>query len=307
MARTEVALGPLTLKNPVMPASGTFGYGEENAGAFDPGELGAVVAKSVRLEPAPGNPPPRLVETPAGLINAVGIPSEGVDAFIRDQMPLLRQTGTVVIVSIAGSTAPQYGELAARLSKVPGIDALELNLSCPNIGHGLPFAQDPGLLAEAVSAARSNTGLPIIAKMSPNVTDIAAMSKIALDAGADILAIANTVNAMVIDIWKRQPVLGNVAGGLSGPAIRPIAVRNVWRVYEQLEAPIIGSGGIATWQDAVEFLLAGARAVAVGVANFINPNAMKEIIEGIQRYLDSQGFESVEDIIGLAHAARRSQ
>jgi dihydroorotate dehydrogenase (NAD+) catalytic subunit len=296
-----VSLGPLSLKNPVMPGSGTYGYGNENAQTFPLNLLGAVVAKSVRLELNQGNPPPRLVETPAGLLNAVGVQTEGVETFIKSYMPVLRETGTRVIVSIAAKDTDGYGVLADRLSSVCGIDAIELNLSCPNIGQGLPFAQDVDLLSKAVHSARSHTTLPLIAKLSPNVTSIVEMARVAVDSGADVLCISNTLHGMAIDINTRRPILGSISGGLSGPAIRPVALRNVWKVREKLVTPIIGSGGIYHWQDAVEFLLAGASAVQVGTANFSNPNAMPEIIQGIHDYLVSNGFGSISEIVGLAH------
>lgn len=299
-ADLHVRIGPLCLKNPVMPASGTFETGAEQASWFDPSSLGAIVTKSVRPVPRAGNPPPRIAETAAGLLNAVGIPSDGLDRFMEVVLPELRTIHTARIVSVAGETVEGFAHIARVLDAVDGcIDALELNLSCPNLDHGRAFATDEGLLRETVSAVRASTTRPIIAKLSPNVTDIARMGVVAQEAGADALSMINTIVGMAIDAATRKPVLGNVIGGLSGPAVKPVALRMVWETARAVSIPIIGMGGINNATDAVEFFLAGASAVAVGTGSFRNPVLMMEVIEGIGDYLDRNGFASIRDIVGL--------
>ena len=296
----QVHMGPLTLKNPVMPASGTYGYGSENIGCFDLSEIGALVTKSVSLSPRPGNPPPRIFETASGVLNAVGIPSEGVEKFCSGQLPILRHYDTSLIVSVAGSSMADFAAVAEILSLEPGIDALELNLSCPNLGDGIPFASDPGKLKDVLRAVRRTTELPLIAKLSPNVSDISEMARVVEAEGVEIVCLANTLVGMAIDIKTRRPVLGNRVGGLSGPAIKPVAVRMVYEVSQAVNIPVIGVGGIMEAAAAVEFMLAGASAVQVGVANFYNPMTMVEIRDGIARYLEENGFSSVSEIVGLA-------
>jgi len=302
MAATAVRLGPLVLRNPVIAASGTFGFLLEYMPYVDPQELGAVVLKTVTLEPRTGNPPPRIAETPAGLLNAVGLQNPGVDALIEHVLPLLREYSVPVIVSIAGFTVEEFYILAARLSAVPGIAALELNISCPNVeAGGTAFGVDPDMAAAAVAAARRGTALPLIAKLTPNTADIAAVARRVVKAGADVVALINTLKGMAIDLVHRRPLLGNVFGGLSGPAIKPVALRAVWEVYEAVDVPIIGMGGITTWQDAVEFILAGATAVGVGSANLVNPRATAEIAAGISRYLAENHVEDLSTLVGAAH------
>ncbi|CEP69226.1 Dihydroorotate dehydrogenase, class 1/ 2 [Moorella glycerini] len=289
----------LKLKNPVMPASGTYDYGGD-ANAFDPSLLGAIVTKSVSAVPRSGNAPPRIHETPCGLLNAVGIPSEGVKAFRRNTLPALKQYNTVLIVSVAGETPADFARVISSLEEENGIGAYELNFSCPNLGDGMPFGTDPELLYLAVKQIRKATSRPLIVKLSPNVADIKLMGRQAQDAGADILTVANTLTGMAIDVLRRRPVLGNIFGGLSGPAIKPVALRMVWEVAGAVSIPVIGVGGIANATDALEFILAGAKAVQVGTANFTNPMVMLEIIEGIRSYMKENGFISLADIVGLA-------
>lgn len=298
----SVKLGPITLKNPVMPASGTWEWNPSGVKCFDPSLLGAVVAKTVTMRPRLGNPPPRIYEVRAGLLNAVGIPSEGVEEFIRGTLKTMQSIKTAHVVSISGESVEDFGALANALNPCQSeITALELNLSCPNLSsEGKLFATDESLLRDVVATVRNNTTLPIIAKLSPNVSDIARMAVIAQDAGADILALINTLQGMAIDTKSRRPILGNVRGGLSGPAIKPVAVRMVWEAHDAVHIPIIGVGGISTADDAVEFMLAGATAVAVGTATFRNPMSMIEIIQGITDYLSEHGFRSVHDIVGAA-------
>lgn len=301
MADLTACLGRLRLKNPVMPASGTFSCFEDNPGAIDPGSLGAVVTKTVTLVPRPGNPPPRLLETACGLLNTVGLPSPGIGAFLSEELPRLRMIGTALIVSIAGERMREYAELAVRLGQERGVAALELNLSCPNVEKGLNFSSDARMLAQVVTAVRRETTLPVIAKLSPNVASIVEMARTAADAGADAVSAVNTFQGMAVDVLKRRPVFHNIHGGLSGPAIKPLALKAVWDIYRGTSIPIIGMGGISTPDDALEFLLAGASAVAIGTANFFNPLTMAQVIEGIQDYLEEGGFASLGDITGLAH------
>ena len=294
-----VQLGPLHLKNPVMSASGTFGYGEEYSTFFDLGRLGAIVVKGISLKPRAGNPPPRLVETPAGMINAIGLENVGAERFLAVKLPFLRDLGVPAIVNIFGNTIEEYGELAARLDGAPGIAALEINVSCPNVKEGgMVFGTDPAMTSRVVEAVRGATRLPVITKLTPNVTSISEIAKAAQDAGTDIISCINTVAAMSVDIFSRRPRLANVLGGLSGPAVKPIALRCVYEVIRTVQCPVIGIGGIANAKDALEFLLIGARAVQVGTANFINPLAAVEIIDGIERFLKVEGIAGIKSYIG---------
>jgi dihydroorotate dehydrogenase (NAD+) catalytic subunit len=297
----QVELAGLVLKNPVMVASGTFGYGREYAEYFDLGILGAVMVKGVSLEPWPGNPPPRIAETPAGMLNAIGLQNPGVDYFITHDLPWLVDQGVTTIVNIVGKTVEEYAAVAARLDQAPGVAALEVNISCPNVKEGgIAFGTDPQMAADVIAAVADSTELPVIAKLSPNVTDITAIAKAVADAGADIISLINTLLGMSIDVDRRKPVLANVMGGLSGPAIRPVAVRMVWQVYQSVDVPIIGMGGIMTTRDALEFILAGATAVAVGTATFRNPTAAVEIIQGLADYCEQHGL-SIRRLVGAAH------
>ena len=295
----SVTLGPLKLKNPVMTASGTFGFGQEWAEFFDLGALGAIMVKAVTVKPRLGNPMPRMVETAAGTLNSIGLQNPGLDAFIAEKMPYLRQFDTAVIVNIAADRMDDYNTLAERLDGVPGIAALEVNISCPNQEcGGMEFGRDPVLTRQVIESIRSRTKLPLIAKLSPNVTDITQLARAAEDGGADILSLINTFVGTSIDIKKRKFKLANRTGGLSGPCIKPLALYMVWRVAQSVNIPLIGMGGISTASDAIEFLLAGASAVATGTINFVNPYAATQIVTGIEEYLISQGVTSLSEIVG---------
>ncbi len=295
----QVDLGGLKMKNPVTVASGTFGYGEEYAGLVDVRRLGAITVKGVRLHPWPGNPLPRHVEVPGGMVNAIGLQGPGVEGFVTRYMPGLREAGVPVIVNIWGTDVAEYGEVAARLSDVPGVSALELNVSCPNVKEGgAAFGTDTGRLAELVAAVRRRARRPLIVKLAPNVPDIAVFARAAVDSGADALALINTMPAMVIDIESRRPVLANRVGGLSGPAIHPIAVKLVWDAARAVKVPIVAMGGIIEARQAIEFLIAGATAVAVGTANFMDPTTPLRVIDGIRDYLRNHNMASVSELTG---------
>lgn len=297
----SVQLGTLRLKNPVMTASGTFGFGSEWAEFFDLSRLGAIMVKAVTVLPRAGNPMPRMVETAAGTLNAIGLQNPGLDAFLAEKLPYLRQFNCPVIVNIAADRLEDFNTLAERLDGVPGIAALEVNISCPNQAcGGIEFGVDPELTRQAIASIRARTRLPLIAKLSPNVTDITLTARAAEEGGADILSLVNTFVGTAISTRTRKFRLANGRGGLSGPCIKPLALYMVWRVAQAVSLPIIGMGGIATAEDAIEFLLAGASAVATGTINFVNPHAATEIVEGIGRYLVSQGAASVAEIVGTA-------
>lgn len=300
MSKTDlsVALGALRLQNPVMPASGTYDYFEENMNLFPLERLGAVMLKSVHRYPRPGNKPPRIAEVSSGMLNAVGIPTVGIERFIREELPKYRRLQTPVIMSISGSRAEDYTESVAMAEGEAGISALELNLSCPNIGTGLQFASDEAVLGNLVGACRKAGSRPLWIKLSPNVTDISRMAQICEARGADAVTIANTFMGMKMDIEGQKPALGNLAGGLSGPCIKPLILYMVYRTYQRVGIPIIASGGVATWRDGVEYLLAGASALQVGSANFANPLAMAEIIQGLDDYLYRKGISALKEIIG---------
>ncbi len=297
----SVELGGAVFKNPVMPASGTYDYFENNADCFPVSELGAVMIKSVHRLRRPGNPGPRIAEVCGGMLNCVGIPSVGIEAFLRDELPRYENIGTQVILSISGSEQVHYAEIAELVGDDPRIAALEMNLSCPNVGSGLPFSSDPQLLYDTVCQTRQRTTLPLYAKLSPNVTDIRVSCRAAEDAGADALTLSNTFRAMTIDIQKRRPYLGNLSGGMSGPAVKPMNMFLVWQAYETVHIPIIACGGIASWRDAVEYLMAGASAVQVGSCNFNNPMTMHNIIHDLDSYLHRNGIASVRELCGAAH------
>ena len=278
-----VDIAGIKLKNPVMVASGTFGYGEEYSELIDLNKLGAIVTKSVTLNPRPGNPPPRICETPAGMLNSIGLQNDGLKVFIEKQLPFLSKFDLPVIVNVAGETIEEYVEVARALSKEPKVKGIELNISCPNVKKGgMTFGIDPKAVKELIEEVRAATKLPLIAKLSPNVTDITVIAKAAVSAGADALSLINTVLGMAIDIKTKKPKLATVTGGLSGPAIKPIAIRMVWQVAQVVKVPIIGIGGIMTAEDAYEFLLAGAKAVQIGTANFIDVETPLKIIEGLR-------------------------
>ena len=298
----SVQLGSLKFKNPIMVASGTFGYGKEVERFTDVKRLGAIVAKTVTLKPRLGNPPPRIVEVTAGMLNAIGLQNDGVDQFIREKVPYLRKLRIPVVVSIAGDTLEEWQELARRFSQVSGVSAIELNLSCPNVHHqqGLEWAQDPTLVTEVVKAVRGQTKQLLIAKLSPEVADIHPIAKAVESAGADAISVMNTIRGMAIDVEKGKPILANATGGLSGPAIKPIALRLVWQVAQTVRIPVIGIGGIMNSKDALEFILAGATAVQVGTANYINPRVTVEIIDGLEGYLREKKIKTIRELIGKA-------
>ncbi len=295
----RVNIGSLRLRNPVLTASGTFGYGREFADLTNLHRLGGVVTKGISLAPRPGNPPPRIVETACGMLNAIGLENVGVEEFIRRKMVFLRSVGTRVIVNILGDSIEDYARLAERLTGVEGIDALEVNISCPNVQKGgVAFGTVPEMAAAVTGAVRAATDLPLIVKLSPNVTDISRMASVVEEAGADAVSLINTLVGMAIDWRTRRPRLANVVGGLSGPAIKPVALRMVWQVARTVSIPVIGIGGISRAEDALEFLVAGATAIQVGTANFYQPAAAEEIIADMASLLQEQGEQSVRDIIG---------
>jgi len=295
----SVMIGTLRLDNPVMTASGTFGYGQEYAPFCDLDALGAIIVKGLSRRPRSGNPPPRIMETPSGLLNAVGLQNIGVEAFIREKLPFLRQCRCPVIANIYGETVDEYQEVAALLSEADGVAALEVNISCPNVQRGgIAFGAQPDAAAEVTRRVKSVSALPVIVKLTPNVADIAEIARSVAHAGADALSLINTLTGMSIDIETRRPHLANLTGGLSGPAIRPIAVRMVWQAAQAVSIPVIGVGGIMTARDAIEFLIVGACAVQIGTANFIRPAAALEVVEGIKAYLVRHGHRSVQEIVG---------
>jgi dihydroorotate dehydrogenase (NAD+) catalytic subunit len=294
----------IRLKNPVLTASGTFGYGEEFRQIVDLNRLGGIIVKGVSRNPITGNPPPRIWETPSGMLNAIGLENPGVDVFLREKLPYLRQFDTAVIVNIFGYSLEDYIAVAERLDGVPGVAGLEVNISCPNVkAGGIVFGTNVKASFELLSALRKVTRLALIAKLSPNVTDITEFARAAQDAGCDGLSLINTLLGMAIDIRCRSPRLANCTGGLSGPAVRPVAVRMVWQTAKTVAIPIIGMGGIMTAEDAVEFLLAGASAVAVGTANFVNPRATLDVIEGLEHFLRTERIGSVRDLVGQVRTA----
>lgn len=295
----SVTIAGLALRNPVMTASGTFGYGEEFADYLDLERIGAFVTKGLSLKPRAGNPTPRIVETPGGMLNAIGLQNVGVDAFIEKKTPFLRRVNTPAIANFFGSTIDEYAELARRLEHVPEVAGLEVNISCPNVKQGgIVFGTDPSCAREVVAACRAVTRKPLFVKLSPNVTDIVAMALACEEAGADALSVINTLTGMAIDLERRRPVLANVTGGLSGPAIKPVALRMVWQVSRAVKIPVIGIGGIMSAADALEFMLAGATAVQVGTASFINPGAAGEIVAGMEAWLERHGVDDVKSLIG---------
>ncbi|MFZ3116013.1 MAG: dihydroorotate dehydrogenase [Syntrophales bacterium] len=297
-----VTVGPLHLQNPLLTASGTFGYGAEYAPFINLNCLGALIVKGLSLKPRAGNPPPRIVETAAGMLNAVGLQNVGVRAFIAEKLPFLRDFAVPVIANIFGETVEEYQEVAALLEQAGGISALELNISCPNVKKGgVAFGADPTLAAEVTAKVKAASSLPLIVKLTPNVTDIATIAASVEDAGADALSLINTITGMSVNVENRTPRLKNITGGLSGPAIKPIALRMVWQVVQRVKIPVIGCGGIATAEDALEFLIVGARAVQVGTANFVNPLAITDILSGLDDYLKKHQLSHIGEIIGTLH------
>ncbi|MGH7395800.1 MAG: dihydroorotate dehydrogenase [Candidatus Methylomirabilales bacterium] len=297
-----VELGGLRLKNPVMTASGTCGYAEELAPYTNLSGLGAVVVKTITLLPRVGNPAPRIAETPSGMLNSIGLQNVGIEAFLRAKLPILRRLKVPLLVNIAGKSVEEYAELAKRLEGVPGVAALELNISCPNVAGGLDYGTDPQLTREVVRAVKQVSSVPVIPKLSPNVTDITLIARAAADGGADALSLINTLLGVAIDPHSRRPKIHTVTGGLSGPAIKPVALRMVWQVAQTVPLPLIGIGGIQTGEDAVEFLLAGATAVQVGTATFVDPRAPLKVRDGIAAYCARHGVRDVRDLVGAMRA-----
>jgi len=294
-----VSLGRLKLKNPIMTASGTFGYGEEYADYIDLNKLGAIVVKGLSLKPRLGNPPPRIMETAGGMLNAIGLQNIGVDAFIEERLPFLQKFDVKIIANIYGESYDEYKKVAKKLSAAKGVHALEINISCPNVKKGgLSFGAEPKIAAIVTRKVKEETDLPVIVKLTPNVTDIAAVAEAVEKAGADAISLINTITGMAVDLKTRTSHLKNITGGLSGPAIKPIALRMVWQVLQRVSVPVIGIGGIMTAEDALEFLILGAKAVQIGTANFINPHATIDILEGIRSYLQSNQIKDVKQILG---------
>ena len=295
---TSVNIAGVTLKNPVMTASGTFGSGAEYSQFVDLNLLGAVVTKGVANVPWPGNPTPRIAETHGGMLNAIGLQNPGIDLFAKRDIPFLKEYDTKIVVNVCGKSEKDYVEVVERLGDEP-VDLLEINVSCPNVKEGgIAFGQDPKALNQITKAVKKVAKQPIIMKLSPNVTDITEMARAAVDGGSDALSLINTLTGMKIDVKKRTFALANKTGGLSGPAVKPVAVRMVYQVAQAVNVPIIGMGGIATWEDAMEFILAGATAVSVGTANFYNPMATVEIVNGIENYMKQYGVEDIKELIG---------
>ncbi|MCG9127575.1 dihydroorotate dehydrogenase [Candidatus Poribacteria bacterium] len=295
----SVNIGGIQMRNPVMTASGTFGYGSEYADFVDLNRLGAVVVKGVTSVPWPGNPMNRIMETPSGMLNAIGLQNVGVDGFISQKLPYLNEFDVPVIVNVCGKTVEEYLVVVEKLSSVDGVAGVELNISCPNLDcGGMSFGVDPTLAHQLVSEVRKITNLPLLVKLSPNVTDISVIACAVEDGGANALSAINTLLGMAINAKTREPEIANVTGGLSGPAIKPVALRLVWEVYKSVSLPIVGMGGIMNGTDAVEFLIAGASAVAVGTANFVNPQASMEVVDGIGEYLKQMEMTSVKELVG---------
>jgi dihydroorotate dehydrogenase (NAD+) catalytic subunit len=295
----QVDIGGLIIKNPVMTASGTFGYGEEYAPYLDIRRLGAIIAKGISLQPRAGNMPPRIMETPCGMLNAVGLENPGVHAFIKDKLPFLRGFDVPLIANVFAETIDDFKKLTELLSEAKEVAALEINISCPNVKKGgIIFGSDPDMAHSVTREVKCLTDLPVIIKLTPNVTDICLIAESVEDGGADAISLINTLTGMSVDIERRIPHLANVTGGLSGPAIKPVALRMVWQVAKRVKVPVIGIGGIVNASDAIEFLIVGARAVQVGTANFINPSATLDIIDGIEEYLKRHNMADVNDLIG---------
>jgi dihydroorotate dehydrogenase (NAD+) catalytic subunit len=294
----SVTLGRLRLANPILVASGTFGYAREMAGTVDFARLGGIIPKTVTQQPRAGNPPLRTVETPSGMLNAIGLDNDGIDYFIQHHLPYLRTLPTAIIGNIAGKNETEFVEMADQLGQEAGLAALELNLSCPNVAGGVDFATDPVVTRRVVSAVRAVCALPILAKLTPNVTNIVPIAQAAAEGGADAVSLINTFIGMAVNWRRRRPILGNVTGGLSGPAIKPLALRMVWQVARKVSIPVIGIGGIATIDDVMEFLVAGASAIQLGTVNFYDPTASQRIVEQLPTALAHLGVGSVREVIG---------
>jgi len=299
----SVEIAGIKMRNPVMTASGTFGYGEEFAEYLDLENIGAIITKGLSLKPRAGNPTPRIVETRGGMLNAIGLQNVGIDAFVDKKVPFFRTIATPVIANFFGNTPEEYAELAERLDRIPEVAAVEVNISCPNVKHGgIVFGTDPRSAETVVKLVREATVKPVIVKLSPNVTDVVEMAHACAGADADALSLINTLTGMAIDLERRRPVLANVTGGLSGPAIKPVALRMVWQVARAVRIPIIGIGGIMSATDALEFMLAGATAVQVGTASFLDPSAAQTIVREMELYLAEKGIASVKEMIGALEA-----
>lgn len=305
MADLSVSLNRLTLKNPILVASGTFGYAKEMTAFVDFTQLGGIIPKTVTPQPRPGNPPPRTVETASGMLNSIGLDNDGFDQFVAEKLPYLTGLGTSIVVNIAAKANDDFRRMASRLNEVSGVAAIELNISCPNVSGGVDFGTDPSLAAEVVAAVRESCNIPVIAKLTPNVTSVVPIAKAVADAGADAVSLINTFQGMAVDWKRRRPVLGNVLGGLSGPAIKPLALRIVWQVSQQVKIPIIGIGGIQSIDDVMEFLLVGATAVQIGTANFYNPGLANQIIHELPDALATLKADSVKDVVGTLQIPKR--
>ncbi|MBF0224990.1 MAG: dihydroorotate dehydrogenase [Desulfobacterales bacterium] len=300
----SVNIGGIKLKNPVMTASGTFGYGIEFKDIFDLNCLGGIITKGISLNPSAGNPPPRIVETSCGMLNAIGLENVGFDNFVKDKIPFLKTLSCPFFVNIYGKSIEEYGELAEKFNDIEEVKGIEVNISCPNVKEGgIVFGTDPSFAYKVIETVRKKTSKPLMAKLSPNVTDITVIARSVEDAGADSVSLINTLTGMAIDIETKKPKLKNITGGLSGPAIKPIAIRMVWQTAKAVKIPIIGIGGIINAEDALEFIIAGASAVQVGTANFINPRASFEIIDGIKDFLLKKKINSIQSLIGSINYA----
>lgn len=305
MPALDVTLNRLTLQNPILVASGTFGYAREMAAYVDFAKIGGVIPKTVTPAPRAGNPPPRTVETASGMLNSIGLDNDGFDQFLEEKLPWLAQLPTAIIVNIAGRTVDEFQAMAARLDDHAGIAAVELNISCPNVSGGVDFGTDPRLARDVVDAVRQATRVPVIAKLTPNVTSVIPIAEAVADAGCDAVSLVNTFQGMAIDWKRRAPVLGNVLGGLSGPAIKPLALRIVWQVARSVPVPVIGIGGIQCLDDVMEFLVAGASAVQIGTANFYDPALSGRIVDELAATLDAEGVSRVTDIVGTLRTPQR--
>jgi dihydroorotate dehydrogenase (NAD+) catalytic subunit len=295
----KVDIGGLVLKNPVMTASGTFGYGEEYSDYIDLNRLGAIVVKGLSLEPRAGNPPPRIMETSCGMLNSVGLQNIGIRAFISEKLPFLRNFDVAVVANIFGETVEEYVKVAEILNDTEGVDGIEVNISCPNVKKGgIMFGTDVNAASNVISCVRRATSLPLIVKLTPNTSDITVIAKVAEDEGADALSLINTLTGMSVDIKTKTPHLKNVTGGLSGPAVKPVALRMVWETAKSVSIPVIGIGGIMNASDALEFLITGATAVQIGTANFVNPCATTDVLEGIENYMTDRKIRNIRDLIG---------
>ncbi len=298
-----VNIGGIYLKNPVMTASGTFGYGREFNELIDLNRLGGIIVKGLSLKPSAGNAPPRIVETACGMLNAIGLENIGIDAFVRDKLPFLKQFKTAVIVNIYGKTIDEYADLAARIDELDDVAGIEVNISCPNVkAGGVAFGVDPCAAAGVIKMVRKQTSKPVITKLSPNVSDVGEIARSVEAEGTDAVSLINTLTGMAIDIHTRKPVLGNITGGLSGPAIKPVALRMVWQVARSVKVPVIGIGGIMTATDALEFLIAGASAIQVGTASFTNPRATMDILDGITDFCRTHRIDDIHQLIGSLQA-----